>query len=563
MKRPIWKLSICIFLLIVLFSECDTKPDSADLILKNGVLFTVWEENPIVEAVAIKGERIIFTGSNMESIQYLGDSTLVIDLNGKFGCPGFNDAHLHFLSGGLNMMRVNLVGATSTREIQRRVHEKVRDLPQGVWLIGRGWDQSLFPDKRWPTRRILDRIAPNVPILLKRICGHAALANSMALRIAGIDANTPNPPSGEIEKDPRTGRPTGILKEKAIDLVEQYIPESSIEEKKFAIELALQEAAHFGVTSIQDNTSEELPKTLEALQIYEMLYDEGKLTCRISEWPPLLEDLSPYKQLRQKYHGNIIRFGLLKEFIDGGLGSRTAVFFEPYLDDPSSRGIPQMTTEALNSLILRADKAGFQVGIHAIGNAGNHAVLDAYDYAQTVNGIRDSRHRIEHAQVLTQEDLARFKELGVIASMQPFHCIDDMRWAEIRIGAERCQYAYAWRSLKNHGVVLAFGTDWPVVPLNPLLGLYAAVTRRDTTGYPPGGWFPEQRLTIREAIEAYTLGSAFAEFMEKEKGSLEPGKLADIVIFDNNLLEIDPADLLKTKVVYTFLGGKIVYEYTP
>jgi len=547
-------LTVFLFLTAIFPSGCQQKKPKADLVLKNGNFFTVNKLRPKVEAIAIRGNRILATGKDEEIDRFIGENTRVIDLNGMFGCPGFNDAHLHFLSGGMSKMEVDLTGAKSIREIQKRVIKKLRSLPPGSWLTGRGWDQSLFPDKKWPTKKILDSIAPDVPIFLRRVCGHVALVNTKALHIAGINAGTPNPPAGEIVKDPVTGKPTGILKEEAMNLVSQYIPPPSKETIEKAVEIALEEARKFGVTSVQDNTSADM------LDVYQKLLNKGKLTCRVSEWPPLQEDLKRYKKLKQKYNGNMIHFGLLKGFSDGSMGSRTAAFFQPYFDDPTTRGIFQMTQDELNNLVLCADKEGFQIGIHAIGDAANRMVLDAYSLARKINGVRDSRHRIEHAQVLTKEDIPRFKELGVIASMQPTHCIEDLRWAETRIGLERCRYAYAWKSLKKQGAVLAFGTDWPVVSLNPMEGLYAAVTRRDTSGYPRKGWFPQERLTIQEAIEAYTLGSAYAEFREKEKGSLVPGKLADIVILDHNLLEIPSEEILKTRVVYTIMNGKIVYE---
>ena len=547
-------LTVFLFLTAIFPSGCQQKKPKADLVLKNGNFFTVNKLRPKVEAIAIRGNRILATGKDEEIDRFIGENTRIIDLNGMFGCPGFNDAHLHFLSGGMSKMEVDLTGVKSIREIQKRVIKKLRSLPPGSWLTGRGWDQSLFPDKKWPTKKILDSIAPDVPIFLRRVCGHVALVNTKALHIAGINAGTPNPPAGEIVKDPVTGKPTGILKEEAMNLVSQYIPPPSKETIEKAVEIALEEARKFGVTSVQDNTSADM------LDVYQKLLNKGKLTCRVSEWPPLQEDLKRYKKLKQKYNGNMIHFGLLKGFSDGSMGSRTAAFFQPYFDDPTTRGIFQMTQDELNNLVLCADKEGFQIGIHAIGDAANRMVLDAYSLARKINGVRDSRHRIEHAQVLTKEDIPRFKELGVIASMQPTHCIEDLRWAETRIGLERCRYAYAWKSLKKQGAVLAFGTDWPVVSLNPMEGLYAAVTRRDTSGYPRKGWFPQERLTIQEAIEAYTLGSAYAEFREKEKGSLVPGKLADIVILDHNLLEIPSEEILKTRVLYTIMNGKIVYE---
>jgi len=539
---------------LFLFTGCEMKTEQADLVLKNGTFFTVNKELPKVQAVAIQGERILDVGSNEEIEFYITPQTQVIDLKGAFGCPGFNDAHLHLLGGGLNALYVDLRGVQSAREMRTKVIRAIRNLPPGAWLVGWGWDETLFEDKQIPTKRYFDVVAPDVPIFLKRVCLHAALVNSKALEIAGLNAETPNPPGGKIEKDPRTRELTGILKEEAIKLVTQYIPEPTEEMKKEAILTVLSELKKVGVTSIQDNSS------VEMLDLYESIQKEGLLTCRISEWSALKMDLKPYKRYRRKYRDNHLCFGLLKGFVDGSLGARSAALFEPYSDDPEERGIPIHTQDELNQLFVNADREGFQLGIHAVGDAANRMVLDAFELTRKVNGARDSRHRVEHAQILAQEDFSRFKDLNVVVSMQPFGCIDDLRWAEDRLGVRRCQNAYAWKSVKESGAVLAFGTDWPVSPLNPMISLYAAVTRQDTTGFPQGGWYPREKLTMAEAIEAYTLGSAYAEFMDQEKGSIEPGKLADIVILDRNLLEVDPSQVLKIQVKYTILGGKIIYQ---
>jgi len=535
------------------FNGCSSNKSEADLILKNGVIFT-GTKNEIVDAVAIQKDRIIAAGSFNDMDKFVTDNTRIIDLGEKFACAGFNDAHLHLLSGGLSMLEVDLTGASSRREIRRRVANKLKTLAPGSWIIGRGWDQNLLPDKKWPTRRVLDMVAPDVPIYLKRICGHAVLVNTKALRIAHITKDTPDPPGGEIVRDRKTGEPIGILKESAMELVSQYIPEPSKEQKIQAVKRALDEFRRFGITSVQENTSADM------LRIYSDLEKQGELTCRITEMVPVETGFDKCEKLRKKYTGPYVRFGLLKAFADGSLGARSAALFEPYSDNPSTKGLLQYSQDEINALVAEADKRGFQMGIHAIGTRANYMILNAYEFAQKVNGKRDSRHRIEHAQVLVRDEIPRFKELGVIASMQPFHCIDDMHWAEKFIGPRRCRYAYAWKSLMNSGADIAFGTDWPIAPLNPLVSIYAAVTRRDTTGYPTKGWFPQERLTVKEAILNYTRGSAYAEFMEKEKGVLKEGMFADIVILDKNIMKIPPEEILKTRVVYTIVGGKIVYE---
>jgi predicted amidohydrolase YtcJ len=391
-------------------------------------------------------------------------------------------------------------------------------------------------------------------MVLTRVCGHAVLVNSKVLEIAGITAKTPDPPSGEIGHDRTTGEPNGILKEAAVNLVSQYLPSPSEDSINRAIERALETARQFGLTTVQDYSES------EAWGVYKKLLQDDRLTCRLALWVPLEGGLAKYKKLRDEYRGSMLRFGLLKVFLDGSMGSRTAAFFAPYADDSTTAGLLQMTPERLDESVLLADKNGFQVALHAIGDKAVRMGLDACGLARKINGVRESRHRLEHVQVLSRDDIPRFKSLGVVASMQPSHCIFDMPWAEARLGPVRCRTAYAWKSLLDAGARLAFGSDWPVAPLNPLIGIYAAVSRCDTTGSPAGGWNPQERLTITEAIEAYTLGSAYAELMEHEKGSIEQGKLADLIVLDRNLLRAAPSEILRSRVLYTILGGKIVYE---
>ncbi|RKY81639.1 hypothetical protein DRQ07_03520 [candidate division KSB1 bacterium] len=553
MFNQIIKFSGVIMLVLSVLSNCSKRDPSVDMILKNGVIFTGTDKG-VVNALAVSGDKIFAAGELQDILKLKGPETEIIDLKGRFACAGFNDAHLHLLSGGLSMMEVDLTGVTSLRDFRRRVANQIRKTKPGGWILGRGWDQNLFKDKKWPTKRFLDAVAPDIPIYLRRICGHAVLVNSKALRIAHISKDTPDPPGGEIVRDVKTGEPTGVLKESAMELVSQYIPEPDREHKTEAVKLALKEFRRLGITSVQENTSAEM------FEIYKSLEKSDDLTCRITEMVPVETGFDRCEKLRKKYNSPYVRFGLLKAFADGSLGARSAAMFEPYLGSPVTTGLPQYTQDELNTLVAEADRRGFQMGIHAIGTKANNMVLNAYEYAQKINGKRDSRHRIEHAQVLIKDDITRFRELSVIASMQPFHCIDDMHWAEKFIGKRRCRYAYAWNSLRQSGAAIAFGTDWPVAPLNPLVSIYAAVTRRDTTGFPPEGWFPEERLSVHEAILNYTTGPAFAEFMEDKKGVLKKGMFADIVVLDKNILKVAPEEILTAKVVYTIVGGKIVYK---
>ncbi len=525
----------------------------ADLILKNGAFFTVNEHQPQIEAVAVCGDRILAVGRDTEMDRFIGDSSVVINLKGLFGCPGFNDSYMQLLDGGIRSDEIDLSGVTSLREIQVRILRRLRQSPSSSWIVGNGWDQHLLPEGEWPTKRFLDVISPDVPIYLRRVCGHAALVNSKALEIAGIISRTPDPFGGEIAKDPITGNPTGILKGTAMAVVSQYIQSPSIEQIESAVESSLLEIKQYGITSIQDNSDLILSEILWELQ------DQGRLTCRVAMSVPLQMDLERIQNIRQDHDNVWLHISMFYGIMDGSIGSQTAALFDPYLHS-TERGLLQMTQEELNRLMIYADQNKFQVGLHAAGIRGNQMVLDAFALAQQINGIRDSRHRIEAVEVLKEEDISRFRELGIIASVHPSHLTNDIQWIDSLIGPERSRYGYAWGSLKNNGTILAFGSDWSAAPLNPMLGLYAAVARKDTSGYPIGGWHPQERLTIEEAIEAYTLGSAYAEFMDHEKGSLEPGKLADIVILDRNLLEIEPEEILQTNVIYTILGGELIYQ---
>lgn len=534
---------------------------------------------PSAEAVAISVNKIVFVGSNGEVEKWISPKTEVIDLQGKSLMPGFNDAHCHLLNGGFLLLRVNLVGAKTLKEIQDKVGEAEKKAPKGAWVQGRGWDHTLFNNGQWPAKEMLDAVVPNTPVYLRRIDGHVSWVNSTALKAAKITKETPDTAGGEIVRD-ASGNPTGILKENATDWVTKVIPNPSPAELRQAAEKGLEEARKFGVTSLQEESEGTYPG---AISVYKDLLKEGRLTARISSWIPL--DSAKYPSRLAKLRGlfppdsSILRLGMLKGYADGSMGSRTAYLFESYSDDSTTVGIPQYTQEELNHLVWVADSLGFQIGIHAIGDRANYMALLAYngiydhDYDEYAEDYEDSdtvtaevpyrerRHRIEHAQLIRLDDLSLFRQNGVVASMQPTHCTSDMRWAEARVGKQRCWGAYAWRSFLDYSIPLAFGTDWPVEPLNPMGGLCAAITRQDLeTGEPEGGWYPDHRLSMMEAVRAYTLVSAYAQFREKELGSITVGKLADLVILDKDIFSIPPREVLTTSVVMTVMDGKIVYR---
>jgi len=542
-------------------SSC-TQHQKADLVIINGKVLTIDKDNPSAEAIAVSGEKIIRVGTLREIKAYIVKGrTEVIDAKGRLVIPGFNDAHVHF--GPLDPDYIELRYTTDPSVFTEKVREQVARSKPGEMIRGGHWEHEMFIDKKWPSKELIDKVSPDNPVILSRADGHSVLVNSYVLRMSGITRNSTNPFGGEIQKDPVSGEPTGILKENAESLIKTgnsktvRTTEQESERTRQGYLLALKEAREYGVTSIQ------IPGQAD-FQVYSNLKAEGLLTSRIDIGQSLTADTSTLKRslkLSVKFprESDWIRFGYLKAFIDGTIGSGTALMFEPFDDNPGSSGLSMMTYEEFENMVITADKMGFQIGTHAIGDKGNNWVLNAYEKAQTVNGKRDSRHRDEHTQTLISSDIPRFAQLGVIPSMQPTHCITDKRFYEKRVGIERCKGAYAWRDLINSGSVLAFGTDYPVEPLNPMEGLYAAVTRKDRLGEEGEGWFPEQKLTMEEAIRFYTLGSAYAQFMEDRKGKIKTGYLADIVIVDKDLLNIPENEIMKAKVDYTIVGGKVVY----
>lgn len=526
-----------ILLALALFVQTD---ETADLVLRNGVFFRAGD------AVAIRGGKIVATKDVQTTI---GPKTQVVDLGGRFVCPGFNDSHIHFAGGGAGLSRLSLTGMTLA-EIQAAVAEAVKKARAGEWVYGRGWDHTRWAGEKFPRRQDLDAVSADVPVVLTRVDGHVVWANSKALALSGITARTKDPAGGEVERD--GGEPTGILMESATGLLTRG-PAAPVAKQGSALEAALEEARRFGVTSIQTGG--------ESIEPYLRLHEAGKLTVRAYVWGELGGNVSRYAELKKTLAGNpMVRQGCLKGFADGTLGSGTAAMFEPYVDDPSRTGLLQWNQDRLAAAVAAADKAGLQVAIHAIGDKGVAAALDAIEAARKANGARDARHRVEHVQVIRPQDIARFKELGVVASVQPCHVTNDQRWAEKRVGRKRCEEGgYLWKSFVDAGVPVAFGTDWPVEPVDPMANLYAAVTRQLLDGTPDGGWFPRERLTMEQAIDAYTLGAAHAEFAEKEKGSIEAGKWADLVVLDTNLLQASPREILAAKVVATIVNGKVVY----
>ena len=558
MKKLIISLSI---ITMIITGSC-TKTEKADLVIINGKVLTIDDKNPTAEAIAVKGETIIAVGSTAKISGMIQEgSTKVIDAGGRLVIPGFNDAHVHF--GPLDPDYIKLRYTTDPSAITEKVKAQVARSKPGELIRGGHWEHEMFTDKKWPTKELLDKVSPANPVILSRADGHSVLVNTYVLKASGITKNTPDPFGGEIQKDPVTGELTGILKENAEGLVKtgEVKTERTAEEENTRLWqgylLAMKEARELGVTSIQ------VPGSAD-FEAYEKLQKDGQLTSRIDIGKSLTADtllLKKYLDIEKKFpkEGNWIRFGYLKAFIDGTIGSGTALMFEPFSDNPGTSGLAMMPYEEFENMVVTADRYGFQIGVHSIGDKGNNWTLNAYEKAQQENGKRNSRHRDEHAQTLLLSDIPRFAQLGVIASMQPTHCISDKKFCEKRIGAERVKGAYAWKSLADAGANLAFGTDYQVEPLNPMEGLYAAVTRKERLGEDGEGWYPGQKIKMQEAIKYYTLGSAYAQFMENRKGMIRPGYLADIVITDKDLLTIPENEIMKTKVDFTITGGKVVY----
>lgn len=547
---------IAILLGLSTLGFAQAKP-SADLIVMNAKIWT-GDANPSSDSVAVLGDRIVAVGAVKDVELWRGPATKVVDAGGHLLVPGFNDAHVHFTPGGAQLDWVQLNDATSQQEFVRRIAERAKAIPKGEWILGGDWDETKWTPPSLPTHEAIDAVTSNNPVAISRYDGHMILANAAALKAAGITSATQDPPGGSIVRD-ASGNPTGALKDAAMDAVFKVVPPMSHDQRLHAVKRALGHAASLGVTSVQDMNPE-----FADIAVYAELAEKGELTTRIYAAPLIsqVDDLTKIG-IRRSFGTPYLRIGALKSYADGSLGSATAYFFEPFVDQPQNRGLLSDAMHPVSMMrdrMMRADAAGLQLCTHAIGDQGISIILDIYSEIEKEHGTADRRWRIEHAQHMAAKDFDRFASMHVIASMQPYHAIDDGRWAEGRIGHDRASRTYAFRAFLDHGVRLAFGTDWSVAPLNPMLGVYAAVTRETLDGKNPKGWFPEQKLTVAETVSAYTMGSAYAEFQDQEKGSITVGKLADMVILSNDIFSIPPDKIKDVKVTKTFVGGKLVWD---
>lgn len=528
----------------------------ADFVLHNAQIYTMNDVQPEAEALAVRGARIVMVGTDAQVLEAYPDAEH-LDAEGRTVVPGLIDAHVHLMGLGESLLRADLVGTESKQDIIQRLQDYAQNLPEDAWLLGRGWDQNDWPVEEFPTRKDLDDAFPDRPVWLTRIDGHAAWANTAALETVGLDSlrQMDDPEGGTIMRG-ADGNPIGIFIDAAMDIVGDVVPEPSDEELDRALELALQETARYGLTSVHDAGADRA-----TIERYRHFIDAGNFPIRAYTMIGGRGETFDYFCENGPLHNYEDRLSVrsVKFYIDGALGSRGAALLEDYSDDSGNRGLLQQQPETFRQNVLTAMTCGFQVNTHAIGDRGNRLVLDTYEEAMAETGRTLGRHRVEHAQILAPSDIPRFAELGVIASMQPTHATSDMYWAEDRLGPERIEGAYAWRSLLDRGAQLAFGSDFPVEQVNPLLGFYAAITRQDAEGWPEGGWHPEERVTRREALRGFTLDAAYAAFQEDELGSLEPGKFADFVVLSRNIMEVDPSHILDTEVIATYLGGEPIY----
>jgi predicted amidohydrolase YtcJ len=527
-------------------------------------VYTSNSAQPWAQAVAIRKGKIIAVGDEQTIFKLRSAATQVIEAGGHLVLPGFVDCHIHFLDGSLSLGRVNLEGAMDAAEIQQRLRDYAAKHPGKDWVLGRGWNYAMFGHEALPHKKYLDEVFPNRPVFLEGYDGHTYWANSKALAIAAITSTTPDPPNGVIVRDPKTHEATGALKESAQQLVSRVVPKPSRDENRAALRAGMKWANEHGLTRVHSAGGD-----FEHLDLYDELRRQGQQTLRfyIAYFlnPPELRprDLEAVEAARKRFHDDWIDTNVVKMMIDGVIESHTAAMLEPYTDDPSTNGKLFWDPAKYTAAVAELDKRGLQLFTHAIGEYGVRTSLDAYQHAEEINHTDDRRPRIEHIETITAADIPRFGKLGVIASMQPLHSYPDVNtmdvWAR-NAGPDRASRAWAWKSISNAGGSLAFGSDWPVVTLNPWEGIQTAVTRQTTEGKPDAGFVPEQRLTVEESVRGYTLGAAYAGRREKTEGSIERGKLADLIIVSQNIFEIDPHRIGQTKVLTTIVGGRVVYQ---
>jgi predicted amidohydrolase YtcJ len=538
----------------------------ADLILVHGKIWTENPRQPEAEAVAIQGNRILEVGESDSVLKLAGPKTKVVDLKGRRVVPGFNDAHVHFYMGGDGITSVQLHEASSAEEFRKKIAEFARSRPKGEWILNGNWDHERWTPAHLPTHQLIDDVTNDNPVFVNRSDGHMCLANALAMKLAGVDRNMKDVPGGVIVRD-ANGNPTGIFKDAAKNVIEGVLPHPSLDHILSALQAAQDYATENGVTSVQDMgvyTAQGVNTMADVIRAYQTLEKRGELRVRVSTHLPLAD----WKRLASAgimagFGTEKLQLGALKSFADGSLGSTTAWFFEPYSDAPNTSGIPSpelLHPEEMYEEMRDADRAGLQLAVHAIGDRAIRAILDMFERLEREDGISERRLRIEHAQHLSPADVPRFAKLHVVASMQPYHAIDDGRWADKRIGPERVKTTYAFRSLLDSGAVLAFGSDWFVAPINPLVGIYAAVTRRTLDGKHPDGWVPQQRISVAEAVHAYTVGAAYASLEDGIKGSIEPGKLADLVVLSEDIFHIDPVEIQDVKVDITIFDGRVIFK---
>ncbi len=558
MTRTTSGIILALFAVAAFYYVMKTSTEVAATLFVNGTVYTLDEHSSVCEAVAVQGSRIVGVGSS-DDLRKRFRAEAVVDLEGKTVMPGLIDGHAHVLGEGTKLHNLDLAGTTSPAQIADLVAKRIQETPAGQWIFGRGWDQNRWDVKQFPSHELLDRIAPNNPAILTRIDGHAVWANAKAMALAGISSGTKEIEGGKIYRDAK-GDPTGVFVDNAIELIEKVVPSLSDSEVEQRLKLALDECARLGLTEVHD-----MGVDLQTIHMYKRLIDSGACPLRVyaviggpgATW-------NEYLRLGKEvgYGNDMLTVRAIKLYMDGALGSRGAALIDEYCDDPGNRGLTLTSEKEIEEVCRQATDKGFQVCTHAIGDRGNNIILNMYERVlSAVPGDTPSlRWRVEHAQVLAPADIPRFARSGIVPSMQPTHATSDMYWAEARLGPERVKGAYAWRSILQTGSVIVGGSDFPVENVSPLLGFYAAVTRSDAAGYPQDGWYAQQKMTRDEAARCFSAWAAFGSFEENSKGTIEPGKWADLTILSKDIMKVSPAEILTTQVEMTIVGGKVVYE---